>query len=87
MQTAHGDAPNTWNVWYCSSPDGGRAWTRPVKLSDATSGAAYKSVDGFDEVYGDYGQICITNEGKTSAAWGEGLSWIGPGGVWVNSQL
>jgi hypothetical protein len=87
MQTGNGDAPSSWNVWYRSSPDGGRTWTRPIKLSDATSGAAYKSANGFDEVYGDYGQICITNEGKTIAAWGEGLSWIGPGGVWVDRQL
>ena len=51
-----------------------------------TSGAAYKHADGFDEVYGDYGEIAITSAGKTIATWGEGLSWVGPGGVWFNRQ-
>jgi hypothetical protein len=55
-------------------------------ISDVTSGAAYKHADGFDEVYGDYGEIAITSEGKTIATWGEGLSWTGPGGVWFNRQ-
>jgi len=87
MQTGNGDAPDTWNVWYRSSKDGGTTWSTPVNLSDATSGAGYKSVDGFDEVYGDYGEICITSAGKAIAAWGEGFSWTGPGGVWVNRQL
>jgi hypothetical protein len=87
MQTANGDDPDAWNVWYRTSRDGGTAWSKPVKLSDATSGAGYKRADGFDEVYGDYGEICITSAGKAIAAWGEGLSWTGPGGVWVNRQL
>jgi hypothetical protein len=25
--------------------------------------------------------------GKTLAAWGEGTSYLGPGGVWVNRQI
>jgi BNR repeat-like domain len=87
MQTSNGDAPSTWNVWYRSSSNGGRTWSAPVKLSDATSGAGYKSADGFDEVYGDYGEICITSAGKAIAIWGEGFSWTGPGGVWFNRQL
>jgi hypothetical protein len=87
MQTANGDDADAWNVWYRSSLDGGTTWTKPVKLSDATSGAAYKSADGFEEVYGDYGEICITNAGTAIAVWGEGFSWTGPGGVWVNRQL
>jgi hypothetical protein len=87
MQTANHDDPNAWNVWYRSSKDGGRTWSAPVKISDATSGARYKTADGFKEVYGDYGEICITNTGKAIAVWGEGFSWIGPGGVWVNRQL
>jgi hypothetical protein len=86
MQTSDGDAPQTWNVWYRSSKDGGRTWSKPVKLSDATSGAGYKHANGFDEVYGDYGGICITSAGKAIAIWGEGYSWTGPGGVWVNRQ-
>jgi hypothetical protein len=38
------------------------------------------------EFYGDYGEIVITSSGKTIAAWGEGFSWLGPGGVWFNRQ-
>jgi hypothetical protein len=86
MQTAQGDDPDSWNVWYRSSTDGGATWSAPVKLSDATSGAGYKHPAGFDEVYGDYGEIAITNVGRAIATWGEGYSWTGPGGVWVNGQ-
>ena len=28
----------------------------------------------------------ITNTGKTIATWGEGNSYTGPGGTWVNRQ-
>jgi hypothetical protein len=58
-----------------------------MKISDATSGAGYKDRGGFDEVYGDYGEIAITNTGNSIATWGEGLSYTGPGGVWFNRQL
>lgn len=47
----------------------------------------YVKDDGFKEIYGDYGEIAITNKGKTIAIWGEGFSWIGPGGCWFNRQL
>ncbi len=85
MQTKDHD-PDAWNVWYRSSNDGGATWSAPVKISDATSGADYKTPDGFLEVYGDYGEVAVTSAGKTIAAWGEGFSWIGPGGVWFNLQ-
>lgn len=87
MQTIHHDDPDAWNVFYRSSTDGGVSWSAPVKISDATSGAAYKHKDGFDEVYGDYGEMAITNTGKAIGTWGEGLSYTGPGGVWFNRQL
>jgi hypothetical protein len=87
MQTIHHDDPDAWNVFYRSSTDGGVSWSTPVKISDATSGAAYKHKDGFDEVYGDYGEMAITNTGKAIGTWGEGLSYTGPGGVWFNRQL
>jgi hypothetical protein len=87
MQTAGGDDPDLWNVWYRSSTDGGRTWSAPVKISDKGSGAFYKTSQGFAEPYGDYGEMGITSTGRTIAAWGEGASWIGPGGVWVNRQL
>jgi BNR repeat-like domain len=87
MQTADGDNPDAWNVWYRSSSNGGQSWSTPVKISDASAGAAaYINEDGFDEVYGDYGEIAVTNTGKTVATWGEGLSYTGPGGSWFNIQ-
>jgi hypothetical protein len=87
MQTANGDDPDAWNVWYRTSTDGGQTWTAPVKLDDAPPGAAgYVNASGFDEVYGDYGEIGVTNTGKTLAAWGEGFSYTGPGGTWFNLQ-
>ena len=75
-----------WNTWYTSSTNLGAAWTVPVKISDATSGTAYKDANGYLEVYGDYGEIAVTNTGKTVAVWGEGTSYTGPGGVWFNRQ-
>jgi hypothetical protein len=75
-----------WNVWYTTSDDLGATWTEPVKLSDATSGTAYKNAKGFTEFYGDYGEIAITSSGATVAVWGEGSSYFGPGGVWFNRQ-
>jgi hypothetical protein len=87
VQTADGDNPDAWNVWYRSSADGGSTWSSPVKISDASAGAAgYVGTDGFGEIYGDYGEIGVTNTGKTFAVWGEGFSYTGPGGTWFNVQ-
>ena len=87
MQTFGGDNPDRWNVLYRSSSNGGGTWSSPVKISDAPADAtAYHHANGFDEIYGDYGEIAVTNTGKTFATWGEGFSWIGPGGTWFNLQ-
>ena len=86
MQTSGGGNVDAWNTWYRRSTDGGRTWSAPVRISDATSGAPYKSAAGYAEVYGDYGEMAITNTGKTIATWGEGISYTGPGGVWVNRE-
>ena len=87
MQTADGDDPDAWNVWYRSSSNGGQTWPPPVKIDDAPAGAApYVHQDGFGEIYGDYGEIAVTSTGKTIATWGEGLSYTGPGGTWFNIQ-
>jgi hypothetical protein len=87
MQTRAGDNPDRWNVFYRTSADGGGTWSSPVKISDAPAGAtAYHHANGFDEIYGDYGEIAVTNTGKTFATWGEGFSWTGPGGTWFNLQ-
>jgi hypothetical protein len=75
-----------WNTWYTTSTNLGASWSAPVKISDATSGTAYKNKDGYLEVYGDYGEIAVTNTQKTVAVWGEGTSYLGPGGVWFNRQ-
>jgi hypothetical protein len=75
-----------WNTWYTRSTDLGATWSEPVRISDARSGTAYKNGKGYLEVYGDYGEIDVTNEGKTIAAWGEGTSYYGPGGVWFNRE-
>jgi hypothetical protein len=87
MQTADGDNPDAWNVWYRSSRNGGRTWSAPVRIDDAPAGAAgYVYADGFGEIYGDYGEIAVTSTGKTIATWGEGFSYTGPGGTWFNVQ-
>jgi hypothetical protein len=83
---ATGSNADAWNVYYRSSTNGGGTWSAAVKISDASSGAAYKSAAGFLEVYGDYGEMAITSAGKSIAIWGEGSSYTGPGGVWFNRQ-
>jgi hypothetical protein len=75
-----------WNVWYRSSTDLGATWTAPVEISDKTSGTAYKTPRGFLEFYGDYGELAITQDGDAIGVWGEGPSYLGPGGVWVNHE-
>ena len=82
----NGGNHDAWNIWYRSSTDGGVNWTAPVKISDAISGADYKTAAGFQEFYGDYGEIAITNTGKTIGVWGEAFSYTGPGGTWFNRQ-
>lgn len=84
MQEDNG--PDVWNVWYRSSKDAGKTWSQPVRISDATGGAAYIGPDGFMEPYGDYGEVAITNTGRFVAIWGEGNSYTGPGGVWFNRR-
>jgi hypothetical protein len=86
MMTTGGDV-DRWNAWYRRSGDGGDTWSAPVMISDRGSGAAYKHPDGFEEIYGDYGEIAITSTGKTFAVWGESFSYIGPGGTWFNRQV
>ena len=85
-QTSGGGNDDAWNVWLRKSTDGGATWGAAVNISDAGSGAAYKTPAGFLEMYGDYGELAITNTGKTIAIWGEGHSYNGPGGVWINRE-
>ena len=86
MQTSGSGNVDQWNTWYRRSTDGGATWSAPVRISDATGGAAYKTAAGYLEPYGDYGEIAITQAGRTIAVWGEGTSYDGPGGVWYNRE-
>jgi hypothetical protein len=80
------DRTGRFNAWYSSSNDGGRTWSKAARISNSISGPPYVGRRGFAEVYGDYGEIAITNTGKTVATWGEGPSYFGPGGAWFNRQ-
>ena len=75
-----------WNIWYRGSTDGGATWTPDARISNATGGAGYLHQAGFDADYGDYGGIAVMNNGDTIATWGEGFSYFGPGGTWINRQ-
>ena len=85
MQTDGGNStPGTSGT--APRPTAGVTWSSPVKISDVTSGASYKTANGFLEPYGDYGETAITNAGRSIGIWGEGNSYTGPGGVWLNRQ-
>lgn len=71
-----------WNVWSRRSTDGGATWSAESRLSNAPDGAPYKSAGGFAHPYGDYGGAAVTSSGITVADWGEGMSYVGPGGTW-----
>jgi hypothetical protein len=78
----------SWNTFYRSSTDGGQSWSAEADISDADTGATYKTAAGFASPYGDYGGMDVTNTGKTVAVWGEGASFSnGPGGIWFNRLL
>ena len=74
-----GDNPDAWNVWYRSSSNGGASWSSPVKISDAPAGAAgYIGADGFGEIYGDYGEIAVTNTARRSPSGARGSATRAP---------
>jgi hypothetical protein len=76
---------SAFDVWYGRTTNGGAAWTSPVRLSAATSGAPYKTAAGFAFPYGDYFSMATSAAGTTYAIWGEGPSYVGPGGTWSAS--
>jgi hypothetical protein len=81
------NSTGSWNVWYRASADGGTTWSAPLRISDATSGAPYKTANGFTSYYGDYDGIAITNAGKSVTVSGQGASFsTGPGSIWFNRQ-
>lgn len=74
--------PDAWNTWYRRSTDGGRTWDRPARLSDVATGAPYHHADGYVFPYGDYIEMAVDGRGRSHVVWGEGLSYVGPGGTW-----
>ena len=74
------NGPAAWNTWYIRTS--GHGWKAPVRLSDAASGAPYKSAAGFVQPYGDYLGYAVSPSGTNYAIWGEGPSYAGPGGAW-----
>jgi hypothetical protein len=76
-----------WNVWERQSTDGGVTWTPDAKVSDAVSGASYKTSLGFGFPYGDYDTVAINSAGKAVAVMGEGDTNQLHGDIWVNRQI
>jgi len=75
-----------WNVWERQSTNGGSSWTSDAKVSDATTGAPYKTAAGFGMPYGDYDMVAVNSAGKAVAIMGEGDSTQTHGDIWVNRQ-
>ena len=80
-------AMTAWNTWMVTTLDGGASWSEPELLSDLNAGAPYKGPLGYDFVYGDYFEIAIDDAGVTHVIWGEGTSYIGPGGSWYTRGI
>jgi len=75
-----------WNVWERESTDGGVTWSTDTRVSDASSGATYKTTAGFGFPYGDYDMLAINSSGKPVAVMGEGDSTQTNGDIWVNRK-
>ena len=71
-----------WNTWYKRTTNGGSSWSTDIRLSDLTSGAPYKSVNGYAFPYGDFHELAVGPNGVNHVIWGEGSSYSGPGGCW-----
>ncbi len=82
-----GGRPNAFNTWYRRTTDGGATFSVILKLSDATTGAPYKSARGYRFPYGDYMGIGVDASGMNHVIWGEGPSYNGPGGTWYTRGL
>ena len=73
---------DTWNTWYRRTTDGGATWSAAVRLSDTTTAAPYRHADGYRFPYGDYLELAVDRDGWNHVIWGEGMSYVGPGGSW-----
>jgi hypothetical protein len=49
-------------------------------------GAPYHNGDGYRFPYGDYMELAVDGRGRSHVIWGEGLSYIGPGGTWYTRE-
>jgi hypothetical protein len=75
-----------FNVWERESADGGVSWSADAKVSNATTGAPYKTAAGFGSPYGDYDTVAINSAGKAVAVMGEGDTGQVHGDIWANRQ-
>jgi hypothetical protein len=76
---------NAWNTWFARTTNGGRTWSRAVRLSNLGSGASYKSPAGYTFPYGDYLGLAVDSAGTNHVIWGEGNGiYVGhdTGGSW-----
>jgi BNR repeat-like domain len=79
------NAADSWNTWYATSKNGGSTWSAPVRLSNLTTGAPYKSRAGYTFPFGDYGGLTVDSAGTSFVIWGEGdgiYTGGGTGGSW-----
>jgi hypothetical protein len=65
---------------------GGATWSGAVKISDATSGAGYKTAAGFAEVYGDYSELASQQCREGDRDLGRGLQLDRSRRVWFNRE-
>ena len=77
------------NVWARCSRAAGRIWGVETLLSNRPDGAPYKSPEGFEVYFGDYGGVALSSGGRLHAAWeegsrGDGARGEGTGAVWIN---
>ncbi len=77
------------NVWARCSRDAGASWDVETLLSNRPDGASYKSAEGFETYFGDYGGVALSTRGRLYAAWGEGSRGNGSrgegtGAIWLN---
>ena len=76
---------DAWNTWYRRTRNGGETWSEAVRLSDMTTPAPYHSAGGYRFPYGDYLELAVDGDGRSHVVWGEGVSYMGPGGTWYTS--
>jgi hypothetical protein len=63
------DSAAAWAARTAASVKSGRSWSSPVKIDDASAGdgnPGHINANGFDEIYGDYGEIAVASAGRRS---------------------